>query len=120
MSPLREGEVKIFYTSLWGASSKIHIPFTTTSSSREALDLGSTFQAVTTRDINERISRTRKGTAPGPNGIQRKHKWKGHTRNIVATIQRHPGEQYPADGLECEQDDPDPKTGEGSQQGPKL
>ena len=72
-SPLREEEVKTFYTSLWGASEKNHIPFTSTGESRVALDLGSTFPAVTIIDINERISRTRKGTAPGLDGIERKH-----------------------------------------------
>ena len=66
-------EVKSFYSSLWGAAPNIQIPFSVTGFGRKALELGEVFQAITARDINERLKHTRHNTASGPDGIQRKH-----------------------------------------------
>jgi hypothetical protein len=71
-SPKSE-DVKTFYTSLWGATPDISVPFTVTGSDQQALDLGEVFQAITARDVNERLTRTRHNSASGPDGIQRKH-----------------------------------------------
>jgi len=66
-------DVKSFYSSLWGASPNITIPFSITGFGRKALDTGEVFQAITARDINDRLKYTRQSTASGPDGIQRKH-----------------------------------------------
>jgi len=62
-------DVKSFYSSLWGASPNITIPFPVTGFGRKALNIGEVFQAITARDINERLKYTRHNTASGPDGI---------------------------------------------------
>jgi len=66
-------DVQSFYTALWGASPDVTIPFTIDGIGHNALDLGEVFQAITTREVNERLNRARKNTASGPDGIERKH-----------------------------------------------
>ena len=66
-------DVHSFYTALWGASPDVTIPFTIEGFGHNALDLGEVFQAITTREVNERLNRTRQNTASGPDGIERKH-----------------------------------------------
>jgi hypothetical protein len=66
-------DVKSFYSSLWGATPAIHVPFSVTGVGRKDLELGEVFQAITARDINARLMHTRHNTASGPDGIQRKH-----------------------------------------------
>jgi len=66
-------DVKSFYTTLWGTLPEIKIPFTVDGSGHTARDIGDVLQAITSRDINERLHHTRQNTAPGPDGIQRKH-----------------------------------------------
>jgi hypothetical protein len=66
-------EVELFYTALWGTTPNITIPFTVIGSGHKALDIGDVLQAITIRDINERLNHTRQNTASGPDGIQRKH-----------------------------------------------
>ena len=65
-------DVKTFYTSLLGTSPDIGIPFTVIGPGHKALDLGELFQAITERDINERLNHTKHNTASGLDGIQRK------------------------------------------------
>jgi len=65
-------DVKSFYSSLWGATPKITVPFSVTGFGCKALDIGEVFQAITVRDINKCLNRTRQNTASGPDGIQRK------------------------------------------------
>ncbi|GFG30127.1 hypothetical protein Cfor_07569, partial [Coptotermes formosanus] len=52
---------------------EITIPFAVSESDQRALDRGNVLQTITPRDITERINRMRKSTAPGPDGIERKH-----------------------------------------------
>ena len=65
-------DVKSFYSNLWGATRNITIPFSVTDSGRKARNIGEVLQAITARDINERLNHTRHNTAPGPDGIQKK------------------------------------------------
>jgi hypothetical protein len=62
-----------FHTSLWGATPDVSVPFTVTDSDQKALDLGEVFQAITARDVNERLNHTRHNSASEPDGLQRKH-----------------------------------------------
>jgi hypothetical protein len=66
-------DVKSFYTSLWGTTPEVTIPFPVIGSGHTALEIGEVFQAITARDVNERLNSTRHNTASGPDGIQRKH-----------------------------------------------
>jgi len=61
------------YTSLWGTTQNITVPFTITGSGRIARNICETFQAITARDIKERLAHTRHNVASGPDGIQRKY-----------------------------------------------
>ena len=72
-SSLKQEDIKSFYTALWGKTQNITVPFTVTGSGRIARNIGETFQAITARDIKERLAHTRQNTASGPDGIQRKH-----------------------------------------------
>jgi hypothetical protein len=71
-SPKTE-EVKSFYNSLWGTQPEITIPFAVSESDQKALEVCEVFQTITAQDITERIKRMRKSTAPGPDGVERKH-----------------------------------------------
>jgi hypothetical protein len=64
--------VQTFYNELWGTTANICIPFDK-DPNRKQLELGDALQAITTREINERIKRLRKSTAPKPDGIEQKH-----------------------------------------------
>jgi hypothetical protein len=57
-------DVKSLYSSLWGATPNIKIPFSVIGFGRKAQELGEVFQAITARDINERLKHTRHNTAP--------------------------------------------------------
>ena len=72
-SSLKPEDVKSFYSSLWGTTPTITVPFSVTGFGRKALDIGEVFQTTTARDINSRLTHTRHNTASGPDGIQRKH-----------------------------------------------
>jgi len=72
-SSLKQEDIKSFYTSLWGTTRNISVPFSVTGSGRIARNIGEVFQAITARDIKERLTHTRHNTASGPDGIQRKH-----------------------------------------------
>ena len=61
------------YTSLWGTTQNITVPFSVTGSGRIARNICETFQAITARDIKERLAHTRYNVASGPDGLQRKH-----------------------------------------------
>jgi len=79
-------DVKSFYSTLWGAAPNITIPFAVTGLGRIARDIGEVFQAITTRDINERLKYTRQNTASGPDGIQRKHLTGSDTKEILRIL----------------------------------
>jgi hypothetical protein len=66
-------DVKSLYSSLWGDTPAINVPFSVTGVGRKDLEIGEVFQAMTVRDINARLMHTRHNTASGPDGIQRKH-----------------------------------------------
>jgi hypothetical protein len=72
-SSLKQEDIKSFYTNLWGTTQNITIPFSVTGSGHVTRNMGETFQAITARDIKERLAHTRHNTASGPDGIQRKH-----------------------------------------------
>jgi hypothetical protein len=66
-------EVQTFYNELWGTSTEISIPFAVSGSGRKDLEPGDFLSPITARDLNGRLNRLRKHTAPGPDGIERKH-----------------------------------------------
>jgi hypothetical protein len=69
---LKQEDIKS-YTSLWGTTQNITVPFTVTGSGRIARNIGETSQAITARDIKERLAHTRHNVACGPDGVQSKH-----------------------------------------------
>jgi hypothetical protein len=73
LNSLTQDDIKSFYTSLWETTQKASVPFTVTGSGRIARTIGEAFQAITIRDIKECLAHTRRNTASGPDGIQRKH-----------------------------------------------
>jgi len=72
LSSPKPEDVKSFYSNLWGATRNITIPFSVTGFGRKAQNIGEVFQAITARDINERLKHTRQNTASGLDSIQRK------------------------------------------------
>ena len=70
-SPKSEG-AKSFYTALCGKQPNITIPFTSIGYGHIARDICEVFQAITARDINERLNHNRQNTVSVPDGIERK------------------------------------------------
>jgi hypothetical protein len=56
---LKQEDIKSFYTSLWRTTQNITVPFSVTGSGRIARNISETFQAITARDIKERLAHTR-------------------------------------------------------------
>lgn len=78
--------MKSFYTTLWGAPPNTYIPFSIVGSEHKPLNIDEVFQAITARDIDERLRRTRHNTAPGPDGIQRKHLRGSDIRELLRVL----------------------------------
>ena len=104
---LKQEDIKS-YTSLWGTTQNITVPFTVTGSGRIARNIGETFQAITARDIKERLAHTRHNVACGPDGVQSKHNRAGHKRTSKDVIQSSTGKLDPTNCLECQSNDFDP------------
>jgi hypothetical protein len=64
-------DTNVFYKELWGYTPDITIPFDPTTPVNKDLSAEGVLHTVTTRDINERLNRLKKGTVPGPDGIER-------------------------------------------------
>jgi hypothetical protein len=79
-------DVQSFYTALWGDSPDVTIPFTINGFGHKTLDLGEVFEAITTREVNERLNHTRHNTASGPDGIERKHLTGPDIREILRIL----------------------------------
>jgi len=56
-------DAQSFYAALWVASPKVSIPFTINGFGHKASELGEMFQAITKREVNERLNHTRQNTA---------------------------------------------------------
>jgi hypothetical protein len=70
-SPKSEG-VKSFYKALCGKQPNITIPFTSIGYGHIARDICEVFQAITARNIKERLNHTRQNTVSVPDGVERK------------------------------------------------
>jgi len=96
-SSLKQEDIKSFYTSLWGTTRNISVPFSVTGSGRIARNIGEVFQAITARDINEAQHRLRAGR-----NTKETHNWAGHKRITKDLIQSDTGKQDPTNSLECQ------------------
>ena len=64
--------IHAFYTNLWGTSPSINIPFDRTMHADHHIPDKIT-GVITKKEFNNRFNRLKKGSAPGPDGITRKH-----------------------------------------------
>ena len=70
---LRQDRIKEFYTNLWGTAPAVYIPFDRASIYGTETPDEVIFRAITMQEIKGRYTRIHNGSAPGPDGIHKRH-----------------------------------------------
>jgi hypothetical protein len=79
--------IEEFYTMLWGTRPEIGIPFEYDSSHTNESIEDETLRAITGIEITSRINRMKNSSAPGPDGISKRHRKHGYPGSPQDTLQ---------------------------------
>jgi hypothetical protein len=83
--PLSEEQINSTFQKLWGKKIEVREPFPA-ESGEEALELNNILPSITREDISARISKLKKNTAAGPDGIRKDYIMKYETQEMLRLL----------------------------------
>ena len=94
---LNPTDIQTFYTGLWSESPAIAIPFDQNDHDMNESSTEEILSAITNKEIKTRLSKIKNGSAPGPDGMEKRHLNQRGTRealrlffNLLLITQRQP------------------------------
>jgi hypothetical protein len=72
--PLRSADIEALYKKLWSTRPHVDLPFSTEGSfQRDELNMADIFQAISRKDVKNRLRSMKNNTTPGPDSLEKKH-----------------------------------------------